>query len=95
MERRELTAEVSHLMKFERSINRTLSPSNHQVHVGTIVVGKDKMLLIDLSNFIKWDTSAVSSLRSIVYSYKGNRELYISFTHNHRRSYRYAPGFQR
>lgn len=48
-----------------------------------MVTGKDKILLIDLSNFIKWDTTAVSSLRSIVYSEKGDKELIITVTHSH------------
>jgi glyoxylase-like metal-dependent hydrolase (beta-lactamase superfamily II) len=48
-----------------------------------LVKGKDKTLLIDLSNYIRWDTTAVSSLRSIVYSEKGKRKLFITVTHNH------------
>lgn len=48
-----------------------------------LVAGKDKVLLIDLSNFVKWDTTAISSLRSIVYSEKGNKELIITVTHFH------------
>lgn len=48
-----------------------------------LVEGKDKILLIDLSNYIKWDTTAVASLRSIVYSAKGKKQLYITVTHFH------------
>ena len=48
-----------------------------------LIAGQEKVLLIDLSNFIRWDTTAVSSLRSIVYSAKGSRELIIAVTHNH------------
>lgn len=48
-----------------------------------LITGKDKVLLIDLSNFIKWDTTAVRSLRSIVYSEKGGKDLYITLTHFH------------
>lgn len=48
-----------------------------------LIVGRDKALLVDLSNFIRWDTSAASSLRSIVYEKKGTRELYITGTHRH------------
>lgn len=48
-----------------------------------LITGKDKVLLIDLSNFIKWDTTAVRSLRSIVYSEKGGKDLYITITHFH------------
>jgi len=48
-----------------------------------LVEGSEKILLIDLSNFIKWDSTAISSLRSIVYSAKGNKQLYITVTHFH------------
>jgi glyoxylase-like metal-dependent hydrolase (beta-lactamase superfamily II) len=48
-----------------------------------LIVGRDKALLIDLSNFITWDTTAVTSLRSIVYGAKGDRALYITGTHRH------------
>lgn len=48
-----------------------------------LIVGKDKALLIDLSNFIKWDATAVESLRSIVYEKAENRQLVITVTHNH------------
>lgn len=48
-----------------------------------LVAGKDKILLIDLSNFIKWDTSAIRSLRSIVYSEKVRKDLFITVTHFH------------
>ncbi|MDP4224481.1 MAG: MBL fold metallo-hydrolase [Bacteroidota bacterium] len=59
-----------------------------------LVQGKDKILLIDLSNFIKWDTSAISSLRSIVYSAKGNRDLFITVTHNHGDHLGMLPAFK-
>ncbi len=48
-----------------------------------LVVGMNKALLIDLSNFIKWDNTAVESLRSIVSGKVGKKELYITFTHKH------------
>jgi glyoxylase-like metal-dependent hydrolase (beta-lactamase superfamily II) len=48
-----------------------------------LVVGKDKALLIDLSNAIRWAGNAAESLRSIVYERAGNKELYITITHNH------------
>ena len=48
-----------------------------------LIQGKDKVLLIDLSNFITWDTTAITSLRSIVSSIRGNRQLYIAVTHFH------------
>ena len=48
-----------------------------------LIVGGDKALLIDLSNFIKWDDTAVASLRSLVKEEIGARKLTIAFTHNH------------
>jgi len=48
-----------------------------------LVIGKDKALLIDLSNDIKWDDTATESLRSIVYERAGERDLLISITHKH------------
>ena len=48
-----------------------------------LIQGKDKVLLVDLSNFITWDTTAITSLRSIVSSIRGNRQLYIAVTHFH------------
>jgi len=48
-----------------------------------LVVGDNKALLIDLSNFVRWDSTAVESLRSIVYDRTGDKELLITFTHWH------------
>lgn len=48
-----------------------------------LVTGEDKALLIDLSNEIKWDSTATESLRSIVYERTGKREFFITVTHNH------------
>jgi glyoxylase-like metal-dependent hydrolase (beta-lactamase superfamily II) len=48
-----------------------------------LVVGMRKALLIDLSNFIKWDSTAVESLRSVISDRVGNKEFYITFTHRH------------
>jgi len=48
-----------------------------------LVAGKEKALLVDLSNFIRWDSTAVESLRSIVYDRTGDRELLITVTHWH------------
>lgn len=59
-----------------------------------LITGRDKILLIDLSNFIKWDTSAVSALRSIVYEQKGKKELYITVTHNHGDHLGMLPAFK-
>jgi glyoxylase-like metal-dependent hydrolase (beta-lactamase superfamily II) len=48
-----------------------------------LIVGRDQALLIDLSNFIKWDSTAIASLQSIVHEEIGTRKLNIAFTHHH------------
>ena len=48
-----------------------------------LCVGDQKALLIDLSNKIEWADNAAESLRSIVYDRIGDKELVITFTHNH------------
>jgi glyoxylase-like metal-dependent hydrolase (beta-lactamase superfamily II) len=51
-----------------------------------LVLGKDKALLIDLSNSaqrIKWDTTATESLLAIVDERIGKRDLIITITHTH------------
>lgn len=48
-----------------------------------LCVGACKALLIDLSNEITWADNAAESLRSIVYDRIGDKELLITFTHNH------------
>ena len=48
-----------------------------------LVVGLDRVLLIDLSNDIKWDDTATESLRSIVYERVGEKEFLITATHRH------------
>lgn len=48
-----------------------------------LVVGRDQALLIDLSNFIKWDATAVASLQALVREEIGTRKLFIAVTHFH------------
>ncbi len=48
-----------------------------------LIVGRDQALLIDLSNFIKWDDTAVASLQAIVAREIGDRKLHIAVTHFH------------
>lgn len=48
-----------------------------------IIRGKDKALLIDLSNRINWAEGADEALRNIFYSRAGEREKLITITHNH------------
>ena len=48
-----------------------------------LLVGKEKALLIDLSNPITWADDAAESLRAIVWERAGGKPLTITFTHNH------------
>ena len=59
-----------------------------------LIVGNDKALLIDLSNFIRWDTSAIRSLQSIVREAQGDTELYITATHHHGDHLGMLPAFK-
>ena len=48
-----------------------------------LLVGKEKALLIDLSNNIQWADNAAESLRQLVAERAKDRELIVTFTHNH------------
>jgi glyoxylase-like metal-dependent hydrolase (beta-lactamase superfamily II) len=48
-----------------------------------LIVGRDQALLIDLSNDIKWDDTAVVSLQAVVAQEIGPRKLHIAITHFH------------
>jgi glyoxylase-like metal-dependent hydrolase (beta-lactamase superfamily II) len=48
-----------------------------------LVVGREKALLIDLSNAVDWDSTATESLRAIVYDRVGEKQLFITVTHRH------------
>ena len=48
-----------------------------------LLVGKEKALLIDLSNNIQWADKAAESLRQLVAERTQGRELIVTFTHNH------------
>lgn len=48
-----------------------------------LIVGRDQALLIDLSNFITWDSTAVATLQAIVRDEIGPRKLHIAVTHFH------------
>ena len=48
-----------------------------------LLVGKEKALLIDLSNNIQWADNAAESLRRLVAERAKGRELIVTFTHNH------------
>jgi glyoxylase-like metal-dependent hydrolase (beta-lactamase superfamily II) len=59
-----------------------------------LVVGGDKALLIDLSNFITWDATAVTSLQAIVRQEIGTRKLFVTVTHNHSDHLGMLPAFK-
>lgn len=48
-----------------------------------LIVGRDQALLIDLSNFITWDSTAVPSLQAAVRQEIGTRKLFVAVTHFH------------
>ncbi len=48
-----------------------------------LIVGRDQALLIDLSNWITWDSTAVASLQALVGEEIGGRKLLVTITHNH------------
>lgn len=48
-----------------------------------LLVGSQSSLLIDLSNYVKWDSTAVQSLQQLVSDRIGETPLTITFTHNH------------
>ena len=48
-----------------------------------LLVGKEKALLIDLSNYIRWTENAAESLRELVAERAKGKELIVTFTHNH------------
>lgn len=59
-----------------------------------VMVGSDKALIVDLSNFVRWDTTAITSLQSLVKGIIGNRELYITATHRHGDHLGMLPAFK-
>ena len=48
-----------------------------------LLVGKKKVLLIDLSNNIQWADNAAEALRKLVAERAAGKELIVTFTHNH------------
>lgn len=59
-----------------------------------LITGSDQALLIDLSNFIKWDSTAVTSLQALVGEEIGERKLFIAVTHFHGDHTGMLPAFQ-
>jgi glyoxylase-like metal-dependent hydrolase (beta-lactamase superfamily II) len=48
-----------------------------------LIVARDQALLIDLSNAITWDATAVASLQALMSQEIGKRKLFIAVTHFH------------
>ena len=48
-----------------------------------LLVGRDKAMLVDLSNDVRWADNAEESLRSLVSEYSQGRSLVITITHLH------------
>jgi len=48
-----------------------------------LILGRDQALLIDLSNFVTWDSTAVASLQAVVAREIAARKLFIAVTHFH------------
>ncbi len=59
-----------------------------------LIVGTEKAMLIEVSNWISWDETAPQSLRSLVYDRIGSRPLYISCTHRHGDHLGMLPAFK-
>lgn len=59
-----------------------------------LITGGNKALLIDLSNQVKWDSTAGESLRSVVFEKSGKRELLITVTHRHGDHLGMLPAFK-
>ena len=59
-----------------------------------LVTGRDRALLIDLSNAVEWDESATDSLRSVVYERVGARKFHITVTHRHGDHLGMLPAFR-
>jgi len=48
-----------------------------------LVIGREKALMIDLSNNVQWADDAAKSLRSLISEYSRGRDLIITVTHSH------------
>ncbi|MCR6655610.1 MAG: MBL fold metallo-hydrolase [Opitutus sp.] len=59
-----------------------------------LIVGRERALLIDLSNPIKWDATATESLQSLIAEEIGDRRLYIAVTHYHADHTGMLPAFK-
>lgn len=86
----EIIPNVYHIQDFN-SVNpagETFDENGEKTHFNNcsdmyLLVGDAKALLVDLSNFVRWDSTAVESLQQLVSDRIGEVPLTITFTHNH------------
>lgn len=86
----EIEKNVFHIQDFNRQnpSGETFNVNGEKTHFNNcsdmyLLVGNREALLIDLSNYIKWDDTAIESLRKLVAEKTGKKPLTITFTHNH------------
>lgn len=86
----EITKGVWHIQDFnsENPSGETFNESGEKTHFNNcsdmyLLVGKQKALLIDLSNNVRWAPDADKSLRKLVSERAAGKPLTITFTHNH------------
>lgn len=86
----EIIPNVYHIQDYN-SVNpagETFDENGEKTHFNNcsdmyLLVGSEQSLLIDLSNFVQWDTTAVESLQQLVADRIGETPLTVTFTHNH------------
>lgn len=86
----EIQENVFHIQDYNRQnpSGESFNENGEKTHFNNcsdmyLLVGSREALLIDLSNYIKWDDTAIESLRKLVAERVGNKPLTITFTHNH------------
>ena len=86
----EILPNVYHIQDYNTSnpAGETFDENGEKTHFNNcsdmyLLVGTESSLLIDLSNYVRWDTTAVESLQKVVSDRIGETPLTITFTHNH------------
>lgn len=81
---------VFHIQDFNQSnpSGETFDENGELTHFNNcsdlyLLAGSEKALLIDLSNYVTWDSTACESLRKLVAERINGKPLSITFTHNH------------
>lgn len=81
---------VYHIQDFNHNnpAGETFDESGAKTHFNNcsdiyLLAGSEKALLIDLSNYVQWDSTACESLRTLVADRIKGKPLTITFTHNH------------